>query len=120
MRSGERGGAGKKKSGYYPAENVGIDKTRVAITADRTNTMIASERNSFFFGISTISNPHIRLLFYNLPTSPPTCTAPFVASFTAAKFSIGEYKSRRNKRRTVERGWKRGRINRTVAVNGTT
>lgn len=52
MRSGERGGAGKK-SGYYPAENGGIDKTRVAITADRTNTMIASERNFF----STLLHP---------------------------------------------------------------
>lgn len=63
MRSGERGGAGKK-SGYYPAENGGIDKTRVAITADRTNTMIASERNFF----STLSPPPYPLY---LPTHPP-------------------------------------------------
>lgn len=63
MRSGERGGAGKK-SGYYPAENGGIDKTRVAITADRTNTMIASERN--FFSI----RPHPTLP-PSFPTHPP-------------------------------------------------
>lgn len=62
MRSGERGGAGKK-SGYYPAENGGIDKTRVAITADRTNTMIASERNFF-------STPP-------LPAHPPLPVRPF-------------------------------------------
>lgn len=63
MRSGERGGAGKK-SGYYPAENGGIDKTRVAITADRTNTMIASERNFF----STRPHPTLPPSF---PTHPP-------------------------------------------------
>lgn len=72
MRSGERGGAGKK-SGYYPAENGGIDKTRVAITADRTNTMIASERNFF----SPLPAPLRPSAPFSRP-SPRPSTAPFV------------------------------------------
>lgn len=124
MRSGERGGAGKK-SGYYPAENGGIDKTRVAITADRTNTMIASERNFF----STLSPPpyppylptHPPLplsahFFFLPPSNQPTQPSlpppyhPFRASLLQNS-TVRGYKSRRNKRRAYERG-RKGWINR--------
>lgn len=121
MRSGERGGAGKK-SGYYPAENGGIDKTRVAITADRTNTMIASERNFF----STRPHPTLPPSFpthpplplsahfffpprTNQPSLPPP-DHPFRASLLQNS-AVRGYKSRRNKRRAYERG-RKGWINR--------
>lgn len=73
---------GGKKSGYYPSENGGIDKTRVAITADRTNTMIPSERNFFFF----------------------SCSPPVGGSLPRNSLD----KSRRNKRRTFQKGSKGG------------
>lgn len=128
MRSGERGGAGKK-SGYYPAENGGIDKTRVAITADRTNTMIASERNFF----STLLHPthppcpssllplSAHFFFPSPRTNPPNPTQPPVLPpsrrphhpFRASLLqnsTVRGYKSRRNKRRAYERG-RKGWIN---------
>lgn len=111
MRSGERGGAGKK-SGYYPAENGGIDKTRVAITADRTNTMIASERN--FFSTPLPAHPPLPYppIFFSLPLEPaqpslPPPRHPFRASLLQNS-TVRGYKSRRNKRRASTKGVERG------------
>lgn len=130
MRSGERGGAGKK-SGYYPAENDGIDKTRVAITADRTNTMIASERNFFFSprfetpvppplppppppprppSARRVHSPFFfPTLYHHPPTSapPPPLCHPFRASLLQnspfAGIKVGVISGERSK--GVEKGW---------------
>lgn len=108
MRSGERGDAGKK-SGYYPAENGGIDKTRVAITADRTNTMIARERNFFSPLASSPCQSRFTPPFADPvppPTHPLSAPVPPLSCVASAKLSVRGHKSRRNKRRASERGRK--------------